>query len=752
MRPSLIMNLGPYLPSAPRRRIAIACLLSNALVCGTVAGEAPVDSPLTLPAGVPLSAVQIHYEFSTLAGVAGRAGWLDGQGSAARFLYPPAVAIDDEGAVYVADYSQVIRRVSPAGEVTTLAGRPGSMGNADGTGDAARFHFGVVNDLHYFGPTDDNPMAIAVDGEGSVFVADNGNGLVRKVTAQGVVSTIAQVQAPRGIAVDAGGAVYVTEGHSIKKINPQVGATVLAGTQGVRGARDGPGDRALFNHPQGLAVDLAGNVYVADSYNHTVRKIAPDGFVSTVAGNGMGWGAVDGTGSEAGFTGPAGVAIDRSGVLFVTDLYNHTIRQISPDGVVTTVAGKAGVWGSEDGIQGAVRFNYPVGIAVDAAGNLYVADSENHTIRKGTRVVRSAPSVIQGPRSQTAAAGDTVVFETSSFAAPAPTFQWLKDGVILPGATEPALVLSPLRVEDAGVYTAVVENGLGRAQSAGATLTVPNAPDMGRLINGSALAPVGWGEQRLSVGFAFADLDAQSPISILIRAVGPSLSAFGLQHFLEDPRIELFEQGVGAGKNDDWKGDDQIVRIAARVGAFPFTSASTQDAALYRTIRANGTYEAIVSATEGATGRTLAEVYTDSLNGGDRGARARLVNLSVRALTAGAADPLVFGFVIGGGTSRTLLIRALGPGLLTHGVTGFLPDPRMELFSGTRLIGRNEDWRLDSALAAKGSSGLALPPATHALDAAMLVTLPPGAHTVRVMDASRGGGVVVVELYEVPGR
>ncbi len=275
--------------------------------------------------------VYTPYTFTTLAGQAS-IGSADGTGSAARFYYPAGVATDSSGNVYVADRSNsTIRKITPAGVVTTLAGLAGYQGSADGTGSAARFYY---------------PFGVATDSSGNVYVADGGNDTIRKITPAGVVTT-------------------------------------LAGLAGITGSADGTGSAARFYNPAAVATDSSGNVYVADTVNYTIRKITPAGVVTTLAGLAGSYGSADGTGSAARFYYPFGVATDSSGNVYVADTDNHTIREITPAGVVTTLAGLAGSYGSADGAGSAARFHYPYGGATDSSGNVYVADSGNNTIRKG---------------------------------------------------------------------------------------------------------------------------------------------------------------------------------------------------------------------------------------------------------------------------------------------------------------------------------------------------------------------------------
>ena len=305
---------------------------------------------------------------STLAG-SGVAGFLNATGTAAQFKSPEDVAVDVSGNVYVGDRNNNrIRKITPSGVVTTFAGS--TQGYTEGTGTFAKFN---------------NIYSVAVDGSGNVYVADAGNNRIRKITPTGVVTTLAgsgtagyadgtgaaaQFNFPTGVAVDGSGNVYVAESvnHRIRKISPTGVVTTFAGS-GTAGFADGTGTSAQFNAPSDVAVDVSSNVYVADHNDNIIRKISPSGVVTTLT-----FPTLDKT---------RGVAVDGSGNVYFGDIFNHRIRKISPSGVVTTLAG-SGTAGYSDGAGTSAQFNFPSGVEVDGSGNVYVADAVNHRIRKIT--------------------------------------------------------------------------------------------------------------------------------------------------------------------------------------------------------------------------------------------------------------------------------------------------------------------------------------------------------------------------------
>jgi len=243
----------------------------------------------------------------------------------------------------------------------------------------------------------DNPFDIALDGQGNFYIADSFNNRIRKITPDGDVSTLAgngqqgfedgigtdaQFFLPLGLATDNVGNIYVADtfNHRIRKITPEGVVSTLAGN-GQQGFEDGIGTNAKFSQPNGLIIDSSGNVFVADRSNNRIRKITPEGIVSTIAGSTAGF--ADGIGTAAQFDTPTGITMDSEGVLYVADRGNHKIRKITQNGEVSTIAGS--IQGFVDGVSNIAQFNAPRKITIDNQKNLYISDLANHRIRKITQ-------------------------------------------------------------------------------------------------------------------------------------------------------------------------------------------------------------------------------------------------------------------------------------------------------------------------------------------------------------------------------
>ncbi len=312
---------------------------------------------------------------TTIATIAGGSG--EGPTASTIALRSPrAIAADAAGAVYIADTeSQRIRKVTAGGVITVLAGNgvPGFSGDG-GPAVAAQLR---------------DPSGVAVDSAGNVYIADMGNHRIRLVTPGGVISTLAggttnQLNNPAGVAVDGAGTVYVadTENHRIRRLVGGV-LTTIAGTGAAGFSGDGgPGTSAQLWNPRGVAVDAAGNVYIADRWNRRVRRIAPNGTIDTIAGNGTaGFSGDNGSALAAQFGDLYAIAIDLVGGVYVADASNHRIRRVN-GGVISTVAGNGNpIYSGDGGLATAASIYQPYGVAADVGGLVYIADTGNFRLR-----------------------------------------------------------------------------------------------------------------------------------------------------------------------------------------------------------------------------------------------------------------------------------------------------------------------------------------------------------------------------------
>lgn len=359
------------------------------------------------------------------------------------------------------------------------------------------------------------------------------------------------------------------------------------------------------------------------------------------------------------------------------------------------------------------------------------------------------------PASRTVAPGSTVVFSIAASGSPAPTYQWRRGTVPIPGATAPTLLLTGAGVIP-GAYNCVVSNSAGPVVSDDAQLLFPTAPgtEAGRLINLSVLAPTGPGAQLLTVGLTVGGAGAAGPLPLLVRGVGPTLGAapFNVGGVLADPVLSVFPAAstLATATNDNWGGAPALSAAFSAVGAFALPAASLDSAALLNP--ATGGYTAQVAGKGAAAGMVIAEVY-DSAGSARTATTPRLTNLSTLTGIA-PGGTLAAGFVIGGGTARTVLVRAVGPTLRTAFEIGdAMDDPRLEFFNNDTgvKIAENDNWSGASWLTAMSSAVGAFAlggPATR--DAALLITLPPGAYSARVAGVGGAGGTAIIEVYEVP--
>ena len=381
----------------------IATVAGNGLPGYSGDGGAATNAGLTFPNGVAVDAsgnlfiadgnrirkVDINGIITTVAGK-GLPGY-SGDGSAATnaILYlPSAVAVDAIGNLFIADAGNYrIRKVDRNGIITTVGGGGTNYPGDGGAATNARLS---------------NPDGVAVDSSGNLFIADGDNQRIRKVETNGTITTVAgnefygyygdggpatnaSLTTPTSVAADAFGNLFIADGNRIRKVNPSGFIATVAG--GVIG--DGTaGTNASLTSPSGVAVDASGNLFIADTGNSRIRKVGINGVITTVAGNGYkGYTGSGVAAINASFNSPSGVAVDATGNLFIADTYNNRIRKVGTNGIITTVAGNGpsghvGTYSGDDSAATNASLNFPQGVAVDDFGNLFIADGRNRRIRK----------------------------------------------------------------------------------------------------------------------------------------------------------------------------------------------------------------------------------------------------------------------------------------------------------------------------------------------------------------------------------
>ncbi len=406
---------------------------------------------------------------------------------AAVFTRPVGIALDSTNVLHVTDAgAQTVLRLGSDTKPAIIAGASGALGSTDGAGTAARFNA---------------PGGVFVNPDRSLLVADTGNSMLRRISPEGVVTTLAglagqigstegsgtaaRFNAPMGVARDSAGNAYVADqmNHLVRIVSPAGATGSMAGKAGIAGSVDSLGTSALFNQPTGIVVDAAGNQYVSDQGSHVIRKVTPGGQVTTLAGAAGSSGSTDGAGATARFNRPTGLAIDRDGAIYVADTGNHAIRKIVGANV-TTLAGFATLDGLKDGTGSGAWFNAPEGLAIDSANHLWVADTGNRTIRKVTpsgavstpAYGGNAPTITTQPAAQTVAAGSSANFTVRAAGDALLSYQWLRDGSALAGATGESFTITAVSASHVGTYTVAVTSAFGTTVSSGAALTLQSTP------------------------------------------------------------------------------------------------------------------------------------------------------------------------------------------------------------------------------------------------------------------------------------
>ncbi len=719
---------------------------------------------------------------TTLAGVATLTGTADGVGAAARFNFPFGLATDAAGSVYVADHgNSVIRKVAPDGTVTTVAGSAGLSGTADGTGNLARF---------------DHPSAVALDATGTLYVIDTSNQLVRKITTGGTVTTLAGSAGlvgkndgtgtaakfffPSGITVTGSGTIYVadTGNHTLRVVTPGGTVSTLAGATGLVGVADGFGGEALFAYPYGVAIDGAGNLFIADHNNHTIRKMSPAGQVTTLAGSAGLSGSADGAGAGARFNGPTGVAVDGSGNIYVADAGNTSIRKITAGGVVSTFAGVSGVAGSADGVGIAARFNAPQGIAVDSVGNVYVADTNNSTIRKITSAgtvttlagVAGQTGSVDGPGAAArfngpyAVAVDGVgnVFVADFFNATirkitaSGTVSTLAGTAGQAGFADGDGVAARFNqpygvaVDNAGsVFVADTYNRVARKiTAAGSVSTLPGQ-------NARFFYPQGIATD--SAGNLYVvDGDNQAIVRGVFTPSPPSGGPIASASVTAGLGATFTLGGANAQTNYQWQVSSDAGATWSSLSnssTYGGTTTVTLTIAATTTAMNANRYRAVLSNVAGTSTSGVATLTVGEPGTGTTGT-ARLINVSVRTFVGTGTSNVAVGFALSGAGTKQLLLRGVGPTLGTFGVTGALASPLLGLYNRASVVlNTNAGWGggavLASAFAAVGA--FALPPASA--DTVLYQTLATGTtYSALLSGANDTTGIALAEVYDAdPG-
>lgn len=339
------------------------------------------------------------------------------------------------------------------------------------------------------------------------------------------------------------------------------------------------------------------------------------------------------------------------------------------------------------------------------------------------------------------------------------TYQWSRilagtvsggSGTPIAGATDATYSIRSLTVADAGIYICTVTNGVGSAgASTSVTVAAAASANPGRLINLSVFTGLTTAREAFSLGYVVNGANDANKKPLVIRAVGPSLSVFGVANTLADPKLELFAGSTKTTENDDWGGAQTIADAMVAVGAFAFTGPASKDAALATSVasRDNSVQVSAGASAPNGTGAVIAEVY-DASTSFNAATTAKLINVSVRK---DVGELLTMGFVISGDTGKTVLVRAIGPTLTVFGVGGAMADPKLELFDGGgKSIATNDNWGGSATLATAFTDTGAFGLGATSKDASILATLPPGNYTAQVKVASGVTGTALVEVYEAP--
>lgn len=705
---------------------------------------------------------------TTLAGYLGRLGGTDGSGTAATFSGPLGITTDSAGNIYVADTGgDTIRKITPTGTVTTLGGFVGAPGFLDGPLNTNASQFS-------------HPYAIVVDTKNNIYVSDgSNNSYIRQISSSGIVSTIA-------------------------------GSNFL-------GSNDGTGNQASFSQVFGMTLDSQGKLYVSNSGIGTIRigtaaslnsppvitlnpsnQSASLGFGITLQVQATGSGnltyqwylngnALTNSSTINGANNPTLIISNFNSALVgqyyvtITNAYGSvkssmasvaipvviTTQPISQNAVLgSTVTFTTAATGSSPSYQwylngttipGATSASYTVSNIQATNAGIYTVSVSNilsTVTSQGATLTILNPLISTQPQSQTGSIGGSVTFNVKATGAGL-TYQWNLNGTPIAGANSSSYTITNLQSTNAGSYAVTITNSFGSITSTLAVLTLGN--NLGRLINLSVLTLDGPGSQLLTVGFVTGGSGTTGSQNLLIRATGPAIASYGVQNTLMDPSLTVFNGSTAIATNDNWAStalnQSSVTAADSTTQAFPLTDPTSLDSALVVNLPTNG-YTIQVAGKGNSTGNVLAEIYDATATGSYSSTSPRLLNVSCLQQVP-QNGLLSAGFVIGGNTPLTVLIRASGPTLSTYGVLNVMPDPSLTVFTGTTPIATNSGWASTSTnqsavLTAEARAGAFTYPSTTSHDAATVLTLNPGSYTVQATSSSGTAGFTLIEIYEVP--